>query len=237
MRRPAFAVEPMEDQHAAAAHGLQAAARSGDSRARGQRERDRFPKWDVPFVIGLRNFANARRPSPSRTDALGRAPPSEAPGMRSSRRSSSSSDSAATRSAAPSRRGSSTSGGTRVGEGGARKGPSGVSRKRRGSLARFIVHPEQEIRLGEGPRGSSFPLCVPLFGSAQEHASPAVGGGIVEGAEQLPSGFRVIGAAAQLQSGIQGKAGGLLQPARVVFKRGASAISAHPQPDPVPHSR
>ena len=174
------------------------------------------------------NFANARRPSPSRTDALGRAPPSEAPGMRSSRRSSSSSDSAATRSAAPSRRGSSTSGGTRVGEGGARKGPSGVSRKRRAPWRVSSSTPSRKSP-SERARGSRpSPLCVPPFGAAQEHASPAVGGGIVEGAEQGSPGLGVVGAAAELQSGIQGKAGGLLQPARVVFKRGASAISANP---------
>ena len=103
--------------------------------------------------------------------------------------------------------------------------------KPQGSLARFVVHAEQEISLGEGAGGASFPLGVPAFGAPQERAPPAVGGGVVERPEQRLSGFGVVRPGSQLQSGVHGKACGVLQPARVVAKRSASAIGAHAQPE------
>ena len=180
------------------------------------------------------NFAIARWPSRSRTEALGRAPPSDEPGASSRRRSSSLSVSLATCSAAESSRGSSISGGIVVAPSSARNGPPFPLGEAQRALARFVVHHEQVVDFPQRARRLALALRAPALGAAHQDASPAIGRGVADGAEQRFVGWRVKRAGAELQGRFERETVGMREPALVVLEGGALPVLAHARPQP-PH--
>ena len=99
----------------------------------------------------LGNFAIARPPWVSSTEALGRAPPSDEPGA--SRSASASSSSVSSRWAAASRRGSSISGGTASSLDPAQERTTGLSRESKCALACEVVDTQKVVEFGQGCGG------------------------------------------------------------------------------------
>ena len=130
----------------------------------------------------------------SRTVALGRAPPSEVPGARISRRSSSVSWSSITRVVAASRRGRSTTGGTCRPVEVRNVPPAGVLEPERAEPS-FVVDQSQNVDRLQRSRLAPLGLSPPPFVAPQEHLSPAVGRGVGEGVEQGPVGMERPGRA------------------------------------------
>ena len=180
------------------------------------------------------NFAIARWPSFSMTDAFGRAPPSDDPGANSRRRSSSVSFSSMTCSAAESSFGSSTSGGMRLTPSSRRNGPPSLFGKAQRALARLVVHQQQEVDFLKCARRGALALRAPSFHPAHQRPSPPVRRRVADRAEHRRIGRRVERAGAELQGRLQREPRGMFEPAFVVFESGAFLVLAHAGPQP-PH--
>jgi len=113
----------------------------------------------------------------------------------------------------------------------ARKGPRASILKRGAPLARFVVHEQQEIRLEERARRSTFPLGPAAFRPAHQDTPPAIGRGVADAAEERPFRGSMERSRRKRQRGFESEALGMPQPAGIVFERGALASASDTSPE------
>ena len=175
------------------------------------------------------NLAIASCPSPSRTDALGLAPPSDEPGAMSRRRSSSSSLSPITRSVAVSSRSKSTMGGIRNFPGSARNGPSCRSANRK-APAHLIIDQHEEMDFEQGSGRALFAVRRFPLEAPHQSASPSVWRGIADCTEHRPIGAGMVGARGKHKRGLKREPVSSREPTGIIFKRSAFASLADAGP-------
>ncbi len=182
-----------------------------------QRQGHGFPDDRIHLVPLVRKLGNREMPSRSRTEAFGRAPPSE------NRVPAAAADPRRCRvvmtcSAAESSRGNSISGGIFVGPLSARNGPPSCSAKRN-APAGLVVHHQQVVDFANSTRRLALAFGAPPLGASHQHPPPSIRSGIADGAEQRLVGWRVKWTGAELQGRFKRKALRMRQPCSCHIRR------------------
>ena len=109
----------------------------------------------------------------------------------------------------------------RSGVGGREKRPAGLLRETQRALPGFVVNHQEKIYFARRARGAVLLLRRFAFGALHEHATPPVGCGIAERAEQRLAGFGVLRPGAERQRRLKREAFGVFEPGLVIFERRA----------------